>query len=77
MKVQEENGAFRTKHKIHNLDSYLALVNGDLLINCANGADAKQNWVSLPGLPEGLRLLRGNVYKGSFLFLRRENRIGP
>lgn len=49
MKVKGENGALRAKHRENKLDSYFALVNGDLLINFINRTDTKQNWISLPG----------------------------
>lgn len=49
--------------KINKLDSYLELVNGDLLINCINGNDVNQNWVSLPKSYKGFRPLRGTVHK--------------
>lgn len=38
-----------SEQNIDKLDSYLALVNGDLLINFVNTTDTKQNWISLPG----------------------------
>lgn len=46
MKVKGENGALRAKHRENKLDSYFALVNGDLLINFINRTDTKQNFLT-------------------------------